>query len=584
MNYNTLKQSAPPVSPTFQGSPLQQPPFTHSKDSSASSIYSSEPTHEYDSRTTTPDLVFTSRNEKVASYVANEEIETTTTAIGILPDEVYERSMSSWRIGIRRYLAKSLAWESRVIASMQRRVRTPVLDAYFVNTSSLGTHTFFMTLLPAFCFFGYQDITRGLLFVLSLGVYLSSFLKDLICSPRPFSPPVARLTIGSHHLEYGFPSTHSTNSVSIALFFFTILYRLYTTPATVFSPPIAPSEPLIQNATHIIQDVLPNMMISQATFYIGSAILVFYVFSIVYGRLYTGMHSFIDCTVGALLGIGIWGLFVLYGDLVDTWLKSSGWIVPATVVPFCLLLVHRHPEPVDDCPCFEDAIAFMSVDMGEFLTRWYMSQNGYDDRFFVRQMPGRIVGTAHEMWAWWSIAAAKMVVGILAIFAWRILAKFVFHRTLPPTFRFLAQLMTLPHRRYYTPATDYTNVPEDNGLRPFPSVLDLPGMLKLEGDSVSTAHNTTLSSSNGSMKSRGSGRGNSRVSSEKLGMPGSDREFSSRDGLGLALDSEMGGRKVRDSVKHYDADVLTKVFVYCGIGALATGGIPVVFELIGWGL
>ncbi len=81
------------------------------------------------------------------------------------------------------------------------------------------------------------------------------------------------------------------------------------------------------------------------------------------------------------------------------------------VIPFCLLLVNRHPEPVDDCPCFEDAIAFMSVVMGDCLTRWHMSQHGYDHRFFVRVMPGKAVGTFTEMWAWWTIAVAKLVVG-----------------------------------------------------------------------------------------------------------------------------------------------------------------------------
>lgn len=85
--------------------------------------------------------------------------------------------------------------------------------------------------------------------------------------------------------------------------------------------------------------------------------------------------------------------------------------VPAVVIPFCILCVHRHPEPVDDCPCFEDAIAFMSVVMGEFLTRWYMSRHGYDNRFFKRVMAGKAYGSLPDMWTWWSIAAAKLVVG-----------------------------------------------------------------------------------------------------------------------------------------------------------------------------
>jgi len=74
-----------------------------------------------------------------------------------------------------------------------------------------------------------------LCYALSYGVYLSSFLKDMVCSPRPYAPPVTRLSkeqsisssvprlisrlaVGNHHLEYGFPSTHSANSVSMALF------------------------------------------------------------------------------------------------------------------------------------------------------------------------------------------------------------------------------------------------------------------------------------------------------------------------------------------------------------------------------
>ena len=72
--------------------------------------------------------------------------------------------------------------------------------------------------------------------------------------------------------------------------------------------------------------------------------------------------------------------------------------------------------------------------------------------------------------------------GILTIFAWRLLAKSALHVILPPTFRLLAQFFRLPHRRFYTPATEYKSVPSEFhsnssggfGLRPIPSVIDLP--------------------------------------------------------------------------------------------------------------
>jgi hypothetical protein len=34
----------------------------------------------------------------------------------------------------------------------------------------------------------------SLLYVVGLGIYSSSFAKDLVCTPRPYSPPVTRLS------------------------------------------------------------------------------------------------------------------------------------------------------------------------------------------------------------------------------------------------------------------------------------------------------------------------------------------------------------------------------------------------------
>jgi len=524
------------------------------------------------SRSTTPEAVTVDlagtawANEKKESFEddssstsgEDEGHEVVEGGVGRLPDEVYDKTLSWWRAGIRRQLAKSIEWESQVLAAMQKRIRTPFLDSYFVYTSSLGTHTFFMTVLPAFFFFGYEDVGRGLLFVLAFGVYASSFVKDLICSPRPYAPPVTRLTIGTHHLEYGFPSTHSTNSMSIALYLFSQVHRLYNTPLSEGSS--------------------TEMMISSSTYWIMFSVLAFYTFSIVFGRLYTAMHSFTDCVFGVLLGASIWASYLWIGPLIDLWVKESGWIVPAVSIPLCLLMVHRHPQPVDDCPCFEDAIAFVSVILGDVLFTWFRLRHQFDKSFFVKVMDGQPIGTPTEMWTWWSIAAAKMIIGVMAIFAWRIFAKFLCHRILPPTFRLLSQLFTLPRRRFYTPATDYKNVPQDKHMRTIPSVIDLPGMVELEVDSIgaTTAHNKEHKSARVDkiMKLRNGKGGSSGSKLDQLLDGSKEREEC----------EECGDTKGGEVVKHYDADVLTKVFVYCGIGIVATNIMPIVFEVVGWGL
>lgn len=95
-----------------------------------------------------------------------------------MPDSVYEATLGPWRASLRRIVMTNLERESRIIAAMQvciphsltslvdidigqSKIRTPLLDRYFVYTSSLGTHTFFMIVLPVFFFFGFRDIGRG---------------------------------------------------------------------------------------------------------------------------------------------------------------------------------------------------------------------------------------------------------------------------------------------------------------------------------------------------------------------------------------------------------------------------------------
>ncbi len=94
-------------------------------------------------------------------------------------------------------------------------------------------------------------------------------------------------------------------------------------------------------------------------------------------------------------------------------------------------------------------------------------------------MPGA-GGNSPSDWAIWSlIAILKTSLGVLAVFAFRLIAKPTLQLVLPPIFRFLSQIMTLPSRRWYTPATEYKSVPMENlnGLSAIPSVIDLPSAL-----------------------------------------------------------------------------------------------------------
>ncbi|KAG6850309.1 hypothetical protein H0H93_015251 [Arthromyces matolae] len=459
---------------------------------------------------------------------------------GRLPTDVYEATLPRWRAMIRRSLVRSVRWESKVIARLQSLIRTPWLDAYFVYTSSLGTHTFFMILLPAFFFFGHNVMGRG-------------------------------------HV-----------------------HRLASTPASTLS-----SEPVLSTQIYTLVTIL----------------LSIYTFSIVFGRIYTAMHSFTDCAVGVALGSLIWWvesswqgipivltssnpLYWLYnlvwpgydlhilhlgrglggGQWVEEWVRRGGWEVPIILIPLCLLAVNQHPQPVDDCPCFEDAIAFGSVVLGALVGAWAMSYFGLRmDIAKAVVMPGsgwlreagqwvQVDRTIWDVVMWWGFATLKMVVGILVIFVWRILAKSILHVILPPTFRGVARIFSLPNRRFYTPATDYTSVPSEfsgNGLHPIPSVIDLPSSagVGIEVGGIGSGVRSALNSGSNEIKLRSSGSGEK----EQL-----------NPAPVLIPELEQGGKD--KDVKHYDAEVLTKVVVYAGIAILAAEVLPATFEVLGWGV
>lgn len=445
-------------------------------------------------------------------------------------------------------------------------------------------------------FFGLGDLGRGLLLNLASGVYLSSFVKDLICSPRPFAPPVTRLTIGSHHLEYGFPSTHSTNSVSLALFFFSLAHRLASVPTIL--PTGELGAPLLG----------PN------GFYAIATLLSVYMVSIVFGRLYTAMHSFTDCVAGCVMGASIWFFFDDWMGMgvqsaVERWIQETGWAVPAIIIPLGLFLVHKHPVPVDDCPCFEDAIAFNSCLMGALSAHWTLLHIHFLSipslsSFSLPNLLSSFLSLPHTKLTYsimpsstslspalvplffTGLALLKMVFGVLCIFAWRIIAKLLAHHLLPPLFRFLSsEGFDLPHRRFYTPATDYNTVPTESmgGLRAVPSLLDLPGTVDAEydGDGIGG-----VVGEGQKRKVRAPGVVGSRGSDLKLRNGNGNGSITASNGNGTTNEKMTFGDDERRTSrrKHYDADVLTKVFVYSGIGILATEALPAFFDAVGWGV
>ena len=253
---------------------------------------------------------------------------------------------------------------------------------------------------------------------LASGVFFTGVLKDLLCLPRPLSPPLYRISMSrSAALEYGFPSTHSTNALSV------VVYSLFA-----LNSPDSMTHPKVK----LILEVL----------------LFVYTTSIVLGRLYCGMHGFFDVFIGSVLGAILSLVQWFYGDALDHFIYTGSFTAPIIVTLIILLLVRVHPEPADDCPCFDDSVAFAGVAIGAELGYWHYSHSGLAWDFPVPATTPfqlEVLG--------WPKTIARIAVGIVMILAWREVMKPTLLRLLPPVFRVVEKLgLSLP-RKFFVQAS-----------------------------------------------------------------------------------------------------------------------------------
>lgn len=468
--------------------------------------------------------------------------------------------------------------------------------------------------------------------MLALGVFWTGFIKDFYSLPRPLSPPLHRITMsGSAALEYGFPSTHSANALSVAVYGLLSLH--------------SPDNTLPPTAKAILE-----------------FLAYFYATSIVFGRLYCGMHGFSDVIVGSVVGAAIGLVEFYHGPSFDAYMHSSSWIAPVIAGLIVIIFVRIHPEPADDCPCFDDSVAFAGVVIGVEFGTWTYGKIASDPWETHAYGDGRIDVAPLGLW----INIARIVFGVLVIFAWRETMKPALLKFLPHLFRLMENYGWDLPRRYFTPASEYKSVPPGSRLDTlFPKASDFPRMVEgirhptTRGRSVSIGPQSaadayeTLAyrerrrresiSSNQSLRSKpssldlqgskvedqnqrnaltsGAQKPNSH-SVEKAsgggGVGGGEATAWSGEEMGEVLeeteldDEEMFSRLVRPRVR-YDVEVVTKLVVYAGkkdacflckihhailaeqdgrfadifeiqgIAWFATAQIPIMFEYVGLG-
>ena len=163
-----------------------------------------------------------------------------------------------------------------------------------------------------------------------------------------------------------------------------------------------------------------------------------------------------------------------YGGALDSYIYTGSLKDVSIILLIILVLVRTHPEPADDCPCFDDSVAFAGVVIGVEFGCWHFARSDYALSIPV---PATTAFSLEDMG--WLVAVSRIVVGVLTIFAWRGTMKPFLLRILPPIFRVVEALgLNLP-RKFFKQASEYTRVPtQHSGDNVLPSVSEIPSLFR----------------------------------------------------------------------------------------------------------
>jgi hypothetical protein len=206
---------------------------------------------------------------------------------------------------IRAHLSQQITWGTRTTLMIMRRLRNPVFDAYFEWWAHAGSEGTFVVILLLMTWNVDMKMARSLAMLYGLNVYVTSFLKNLFCLPRPMGDM----------LDYGWPSVLSSVGVSVPFF---LLHCRYGT--VWFWESEAPL----------------------STVGVYTAVL-FAVGSMCATRLYFCSCSPADVQAGCIVGAIILRLWMVISLDVDNIVMGLElwWVFPA----FAILLLVIHPVP-----------------------------------------------------------------------------------------------------------------------------------------------------------------------------------------------------------------------------------------------
>jgi membrane-associated phospholipid phosphatase len=227
---------------------------------------------------------------------------------------------------IRDALMASILHGTPVILKIQQ-YRRPFLTSFMKGVAFLGEEEFYSALLPFIIWICDFRLGTLLAMLMALAFYLAGVLKNILCLPRPPRPPVTPI---DKCKDWSLPSHHSILNVNVPWYIWLYIYIRFDWPSLWL--------------------LVAFMGVS------------FWCFSILFSRLYLGVHSPADILVGGIVGCG----------LLVSWLRLDDWVYSIigmqqfalSVVMIGLVLISIHPDPYPQTIILSESTTMLFVAVG----------------------------------------------------------------------------------------------------------------------------------------------------------------------------------------------------------------------------
>lgn len=207
----------------------------------------------------------------------------------------------------------------------------------FKFSAALGEEIFYITFLPFIYWNIDHSVSRRMIIIWSIVMYIGQVSKDILKWPRPLSPPVVKLEMRTD-AEYGMPSTHAMAATAISFSFFITTTNQYKYP-----------------------------------FELGLTAAFVFSTLVCLSRLYTGMHTVLDVIGGALISAVLLVLLYPVWDSIDHVLLTSPFC-PLLSIAVPLLLCYNYPKLDYYSPTRGDTTTILGAGAGATVGFWLNNQ------------------------------------------------------------------------------------------------------------------------------------------------------------------------------------------------------------------